>query len=358
LFQKFFIPYGQYRTVNPRLFIGALTLCAFCGCAQSNVPLPNGAASPVRSAGRVELPNQGPLVKLFNTPTGGSWPDYIVSGPDRSMWFSEFYIDKIGKVQMNGHMTEFSLPDNTDIEGITIGGDGNIWFTSPGANKIGRMTPQGSVTTFAIPASNPDPRGITLGSDGNVWYVEFYDGYIGRVAPDGTITRFALPEGTQSSPWAIVTGPDGRLWVTESFADKIARFDPNSQTFAPSLTVPTQYATPWGIITAPDKHVWFTERNGNKIAEVTSKGKIKEFSIAQPGSYPETLAPGKDGNLWFTEMQAGKVAAINPKTGKFGTVITLSSGSIPIGIAQGPNKNDWFCISFYNQAMQIGELAF
>jgi virginiamycin B lyase len=345
--------------MNARLTaVGIIVAVLVYGCAQTGASLPAGSSAPLQRVTKVGLPNQMPALKLFNTPTGSSWPDYIVSGPDRSMWFSEFYIDKIGKVKMNGRMTEFSLPDNTDIEGITIGADNNIWFTAPGANKIGRMTPQGSVTTFAIPATDPDPRGITRGPDGNVWYVEFYDGYIGRVAPDGTITRFALPEGSNSSPWAIVSGPDGKLWITESFADKIARFDPNWQTFEPSLTVPTQYATPWGIITAPDKHVWFTERNGNKIAEVTSKGKIKEFSIAQPGSYPETLAPGRDGNLWFTEMQAGNVAAIDPKTGKFGAVLTLSSGSIPIGIAQGPNKNDWFCISFYNQPMQIGELTF
>lgn len=345
--------------MNARLLVvGMFAGFVLYGCAQSGVSLPGGPAAPMQRVANIGLPNQVPAVKLFNTPTGASWPDYIVSGPDHSMWFSEFYTDKIGKVRMNGKMTEFSLPDNTDIEGITIGADGNIWFTAPGANKIGRMTPQGSVTTFAIPATDPNPRGITRGPDGNVWYVEFYDGYIGRVTPDGTITRFALPEGTESSPWAIVTGPDGRLWITESFADKIARFDPNSQSFETSLTVPTQYATPWGIITAPDKHVWFTERNGNKIAEVTPKGKIKEFTIAQPGSYPETLAPGRDGNLWFTEMQAGNVGAIDPKTGKFGALLTLSSGSIPIGIAQGPNKNDWFCISFYNQPMQIGELAF
>jgi virginiamycin B lyase len=345
--------------MNARLLLAG-TIAAFVtyGCAQNNTPTPSVPAAPLQSAARAELPNALPLVKTFNTPTGGSWPDYIVSGPDRAMWFSEFYIDKIGKVRMNGQMTEFSLPDNTDIEGITAGADGNIWFTAPGANKIGRMTPQGSVTTFAIPAANPDPRGITRGPDGNVWYVEFYDGYIGQVTPSGTITRFALPEGTYAYPWAIVTGPDGKLWITESNANKIARFNPNSQSFESSLTVPTQNSTPWGIITAPDKRIWFTERNGNKIAEATPKGKIKEFTIAQQTAYPETLAPGRDGNLWFTENQAGKVAAIDPKTGKFGTVITLSSGSIPIGIAQGPNKNDWFCISFYNQAMQIGELAF
>jgi len=345
--------------MNPRLpLAGTIALLVTYGCAQSTAPTLTTPAAPLQSAARIELRDQLPLLKTFDTPTSESWPDYIVAGPDRSMWFSELYTNKIGKARMNGQMTEFSLPYGTDIQDVTIGADKNIWFTAPGANQIGRMTPQGSVTTFAIPANDPDPRGITLGPDGNVWYVEFYDGYVGRVKPDGTIDRFALPEGTSSAPWGIVTGPDGKMWITESAANKIARFDPNSQSFEPSLAVPTQNATPWGIITAPDKRIWFTERNGNKIAEVTPKGKIKESTISQQTAYPETLAPGKDGDLWFTENQAGKVAAIDPKTGKFGTVITLASGSIPIGIAQGPNKNVWFCISFENQPMQIGELVF
>lgn len=57
-------------------------------------------------------------------------------------------------------------------------------------------------------------------------------------------------------------------------------------------------------------------------------------------------------------MQAQRVGSIVPTTGKFGQVIALASEAIPIGIAQGPNKNVWFCISFYNEPMQIGELVF
>ncbi|MGB8908398.1 MAG: hypothetical protein WCC84_06585 [Candidatus Cybelea sp.] len=331
------------------------TIAALFGCAQTGSSVPAAPQGMARTLSGVS-PARNPTLKLFFTPTAASWPDYIVSGPERSMWFSEFYQDKIGRVTMRGKMTEFALPGNTDIEGIAAGADGNIWFTAPGANQIGRMTPAGSVTTFAIPAYNPDPRGITRGPDGNVWYVEFYDGYIGRVTPQGVITRFQIPN-VNSSPWAITTGPDGNLWFTESQNGRIGRFNPATEQFESSLVVPTQDATPWGIISAPDKHIWFTERTGDKIAEVTSKGKIREFPIAQPGSYPETLAPGADGKLWFTEMQASNVGSIDPKTGAFGSLITLSSGSIPIGVAEGPNGNVWFCISSYHNPMQIGELV-
>jgi virginiamycin B lyase len=342
--------------MNERLLIaGTIVGFVVCGCAQNGAMPSAGTTS--ASTVDARLPRRQPSLALFDTPTAGSWPDYIVKGPQHAMWFSEFYTDRIGRVTMNGKMTEFSLPDNTDIEGITFGSDGNIWFSAPGANQIGRMTPAGSVTTFAIPANDPDPRGMTLGPDGNVWYVEFYDGYIGRLTPQGVFTRFAIPDGPYSSPWTITTGPDGDLWFSESITNKLGRFNPSTQQFDTPITVPTQNATPWGVMMAPDKHIWFTERTGNKIAEVTAKGKIKEFAIAQPGSYPEALAPGGDGKLWFTEMQDGNVGNIDQKTGKFGPIMTLPSGSIPIGIAEGFNKNLWFCIASYHNPMQIGEIV-
>lgn len=56
---------------------------------------------------------------------------------------------------------------------------------------------------------------------------------------------------------------------------------------------------------------------------MTSSGKIREFLIAQPASYPDSLAPGADGNLWFTESNATALGNIDPKTGKFGAPLRL-----------------------------------
>jgi streptogramin lyase len=218
------------------------------------------------------------------------------------------------------------------------------------------MTPDGLVSSFPIPDSGEDPRGIALGPDGNVWYAEFDDGYIGRVTPKGVITRFEIPD-YQSVPWDIKAGPGGLLYVSESGADRIGRFDPRTKRFLPSLAVPTQGATPWGLLYAPDRHIWFTERRGNNIAEILRGGRIREFAIAQPGSYPEALTAGSDGNLWFTEGLTGDLGRIDPATGKFGPIVVLPNGSIPNGIATGPNKNIWFTVDSYANPSQIGELV-
>ena len=46
---------------------------------------------------------------------------------------------------------------------ITSGPDGNVWFTEKAVNKIGQITPSGSVTEFPIlpVTSNTNPTGIT-----------------------------------------------------------------------------------------------------------------------------------------------------------------------------------------------------
>lgn len=340
------------------LALGTLAAVCVAGCTQGSAPVTVAPFAGAANMARFDLAHSlsKPKVDLFNlTASGGSWPDYIVAGPGHAMWFTEFYGTFIGRITMDGTITNFAIPGG-DAGGITIGGDGNIWFTEPGDQSIGRMTPDGTTKLFQLPLSqNESPRGITLGPDGNVWFTELYDGYIGRITPQGKITRFLTPE-YQSGPWDIKTGPNGLLYVSESNVNRIAIFDPRALQFRPSLLVKTFDATPWGLLYAPDKHIWFTERRGNKIGEIVN-GTIRDFGIKQNDSYPEALAAGSDGNLWFTEGNATYVGRIDPKTGKFGSALALPSGSIPNGIASGPNKNIWFCIDAYYQTNQIGEVV-
>jgi streptogramin lyase len=347
--------------MNVRLLVAGTIAGLFaCGCAQNSAPVPSSGtpATQVRPAGLISRAT--PRLDFFDTPSIGAWPGWIVAGPQNALWFTEEFTGNIGRITMDGKITEFPT-NGQEVEGITEGPDGNLWFTEPGANAIGRMTPQGLVTVFPIPGSpNASPRGITPGPDGNVWYTEFYDGYIGRVTPLGVIKRFALPDSYNSFPWDIRAGPHGYMYVSESGTDRIARFDPKSQKFESSLVVQTPYATPWGLLYAPDKHIWFTERRGNKIAEILPTGTIREFPIPQYNSYPEALTAGSDGKLWFTELtttdSTGNLEHIDPATGKFGHAIVLPTGDLPNGIASGSNKNIWFTVDSYTNPSQIGEV--
>lgn len=334
--------------------VAMLALVGMCACSQASSAIPSQTQPAAMNPG-APADRRGLEVKYFDTPSAGAWPGYIVSGPQKALWFTEEFTSKIGRVAVNGSITEFPVSNGQEPEGITVGPDGNLWFTEPGANEIGRMTPQGAMTLFQITGSNPSPRGITTGPDGNLWSVELYDGYLDRITPKGRITRFQIPTYAPFA-WAITTGPDGDLWFTESAANVIGRFNPSTQKFDASIAVPTADSTPFAILLTPDKHIWFTERTGDKIATVEGSGSVREFPIAQPESYPEDLALGSDGELWFTESQTGDLGRIDPASGKFGHIITLPSGSIPNAISPGSNGNVFFTIDSYHNPSQIGEV--
>jgi hypothetical protein len=65
----------------------------------------------------------------FGVPTFGSKPDEIAVGPDGNLSFTEFTGNKVGRINLLGHITEFSVPTpGGQPQGITAGPDGALWF--------------------------------------------------------------------------------------------------------------------------------------------------------------------------------------------------------------------------------------
>ena len=62
-----------------------------------------------------------------------------------------------------------------------------------------------------------------------------------------------------------------------------------------------------------------------------------------PGSGPEDITAGADGNVWFTEFDSGSIARILPSAPNTLTEFNISDADIrPAGIASGPDGNVWF----------------
>ena len=162
----------------------------------------------------------------FALPTSKSTPASITTGPDSTLWFTEYEGNKIGRITLGGTITEFPLPTPYSYPGgITTGPDGNLWFTESESNKIGRITTTGIITEFPLPKSRSSPFGITAGSDGNLWFTEYEGNKIGRITSGGTITEFPLP--TYSiTPDEITTGSDGNLWFTEFYVTQSINWPP------------------------------------------------------------------------------------------------------------------------------------
>src|SRR5437588_268553 len=112
---------------------------------------------------------------VFPVPSGSV--DLIVAGPDGALWFTEYSVDKIGRITRAGAITEFSVGHGP--HDIAAGPDGALWFTEYTANRIGRITPSGVFTDYALPTVNGGPGSIAVGSDGALWFTEISGNRIG-----------------------------------------------------------------------------------------------------------------------------------------------------------------------------------
>src|SRR5262249_50825586 len=133
----------------------------------------------------------------------------------------------------------------------------------------------------------------------------------------------------------------------EENSSKVARMDRNGNLLAEFPLPPG--SGPQAIVVGPDGNFWITEGDSKKIARMSVAGAVVEFPV---GGSPESIAVGPDGNLWFTEEAANRI-------GKMDTLGTLLSeftvppaGGAPRAIAAAPCGDAalWF-------TEQIGKIA-
>ncbi|MEO8973007.1 MAG: Virginiamycin B lyase [Ktedonobacteraceae bacterium] len=307
-----------------------------------------------------------------------------------------------------GQITEYSLPKNSDPQGITTGSDGNLWFTEYIRGKIGRITPQGTITEYRVNACCPSditsgpngdlwytvgddngklnasyigkitlqgkstlyplfsqdrrvPFSITVGPDGNLWFTIYQlnshdlgDGVIGQMTPSGKITLIQL--GANSIPLDITAGPDGNLWFTESDKSFIGLVQLNPSTLK-LKKYPMPNGDPLSITTGPDGNLWLTDFTPGKIAEFNlSTSKFSTHAIPTPNSRPWGITTGPDGNLWFTESGGNKIGRISPVSHAITEFPIPSPNSFPTQITPGPDGNVWFVESIIG-ASKIGKIT-
>ena len=105
------------------------------------------------------------------------------------------------------------------------------------------------------------------------------------------------------------------------------------------VPVPTPGSDPEVITMGPDGDLWFTEFGADKIGRVTRGGVFTEY-VLPLGSGPLGIAAGPDGNLWFTEAGRDRIGRITPAG--VVTEFLLESGRTPARIAAGPDGALWF----------------
>src|SRR5688572_3171015 len=117
----------------------------------------------------------------FDLPFPDTQPNVMTTGPDGAIWFQQLNRHAIGRITMDGQVTEIPLPAEVEVNPPNRGAaahfdsDGTIWFG--GLNNIYHITQQGNlIQAYPVP-SMANRRyewagiDVAMGPDGNVWYM-------------------------------------------------------------------------------------------------------------------------------------------------------------------------------------------
>jgi virginiamycin B lyase len=140
----------------------------------------------------------------------------ITEGPDGAIWFTEAGgpgTDAIGRITMNGNITQFPVTFNSRPYSITSGPDGALWFTSSNYDNIGRITTAGVVTEYPGVAG-----GIAMAQDGTLWMT-------GDIGNGGVYTPSVIQQIIFETATLAVTPASGFVSSSLSFAG--SGFAPN-----------------------------------------------------------------------------------------------------------------------------------
>lgn len=298
------------------------------------------AATPVASNGVIEYA------------TGFDGLKGIASGPEEHMWFASTTASASGLGQMTTSGTildEYTLSKEAFPEAIAEGSDHNMWFTEWNSGKIGKITPSGTVTEYSLP-SGREPYDIVKGPDGDMWFTEQGQGTswgkIGKISTSGSITEYSLPETeNEPVPVGITAGPEESLWFTLRYEKTTASDKIDKITTSGKLT---EYAlpkcgesreNPEGIAEGPEGDLWYSDVTCDKIGKMTPSGTITEYKAGS--LYPRDIVAGPEGDMWYTSWGEGSHVTKMTTAGVISAEYALPSGSDPLGIAVGPNKDIW-----------------
>ena len=96
-------------------------------------------------------------------------PTALATAPDGAAWFSEYYPDLVGRVDLSGHFTGY--PTRGPTRGIAVLANGTVVATEPLQSAIALITPRGKVTEIKTPTRRANPEAIVRGPDGNAWFI-------------------------------------------------------------------------------------------------------------------------------------------------------------------------------------------
>lgn len=288
-----------------------------------------------------------------------SW-GMVVDNSRGLVWFTEDSTNSIWSFNIATHkFTQYALRSaNAFPFGIALDKQGDVWFTEFFVNKIGEITPSGHLTEIPIPLQGYlEPSAIIVDpTSGKVWFTLPGVNSIGSYL-DG---KFAFQNltGFVSLPVGIAEDSQGNIWLTQHGPSFISEFNPTTHYFRTiSTSIPSYYGSSLPYFDHVDQYgdIWFNEHEGNAMGEfIPSNNTLIEYFIPTRISWAGNISGMLTSNLspsgqpWYTEFFAGKVGTINTEA-TLDLHLRLVNYTRPVKLAS--NSSVSFLISLSGEAI-------
>jgi streptogramin lyase len=262
---------------------------------------------------------------------------------------------------------------------VAVDAAGDLFIAEPYNNRVREVSPSGIITTVAgngtggfggdggpaTAAELSSPAAVAIDAAGNLYIVDQDNTRVREVSPSGMITTvagngtfgFGGDDGPATAaqlytPGGVAVDAAGDLYIADTNNNRIRKVTSTSGADITEFALPTPGSHPQGITTGPDGNLWFTENASHQIGTITTAGSITEFPVPS-GSAPSLITVGPDGNLWFTEPAGNRVGRVTTRgqVTEYGSGITTGAG--PLGITSGPDRNLWFTESAGNRVGRL-----
>lgn len=160
--------------------------------------------------------------------------------------------------------------------GLASGPDGSLYISNWGGGTVDRISANGTRTIFSNAIASP--AGIVVDTSASVYIASYSGDYITRIDPDGTHTRIAENLAT---PTGLSFSADGHLLVANRASGEVLSL--NLQT-GEKRVLADSFSLPVGVVEMPERSL-VVSQYGGRVTRVMPDGSRQELgqSFVRPG---------------------------------------------------------------------------
>ena len=221
----------------------------------------------------------------------GSYPHTLRFDAQGRIWFTLSRSNHVARFDPpTAQFTYYRLPpaDPTDSGvpipvpyGCDVAPDQTVWWSQLYGDKIGRIDPNTGVVTAWRPPFD-GPRRLGVGPDNIVWVPSYGSSELGRFDPKTETWKVyqlpTVPQGTELPYNVTVNRTTGDVWITGSNSDTLIRFQPATEKFT-SFHLPTPIDFTREIEFGDDGSIWTCSSDAKKSEDDPGSARLIELQL-------------------------------------------------------------------------------